>query len=383
MRRAHFALLALGLMVPGFALAFQESVLDFRGSTVPGKWDVTNWQDVQTTPEGLHIRANVDGKMMRVLDVPFGIKLVQLTFANVRQPLEGVVLWHRRKTPPDNILQLPFTLTGWQNPETVTLDFTPYDEWDPHTDYFGFGLPTGADVTLQDIRFVRPSLWENITEAWKTYWIFDQYRPYSINFLWGPQLTYNAYARSVLFENLPPISHSALRLFYYVLAVAAVGLALHRFVLKKRGRHLLWFFGVFAVLWVALDARMGLELLSYAKTDLQTYIGVPARDKWLRTYRNFYAFPETSLPLIDKPRYGFLVPSGNPLPSLLTYFSYPRQAVVPSEPDMTLDHWIVFLRPDVRVNEDGELMVGETVMSRPGQIVERLDDQSFFFIANP
>jgi hypothetical protein len=246
---------------------------------------------------------------------------------------------------------------------------------------------------LQTIQLQRWSLAEKIGEAWHSFWTFDNYRPYSINFLWGPLFTSNPVGRSQLFTTLPPKGWSANRLFLTILGVVALLLFLHWWLIAKRGQrpllrtlpagisgHLVLFFMVFAALWLVLDLRMGMEFLRYVKTDYTAYIAKPAGEKLFRDHRNFEDVMQQSLPVLQQqPRYLFLGPSQTPFLARMRYFTFPSVPVEEGQNEQDVHTILVFERPDIAMDSQNRLTQDGQVMTSPGKILQRFSDQSFLF----
>jgi hypothetical protein len=382
--RRHLSLLALcAFLFPLTVEAAQETLWNFRGGQVPGQWTVNNWGEVTPTADGLLIKAAEDGSMKRPADLPFLPQTITFLFGNA-PPTSAVFYWHRRGMPELEIIQLPFAINAdGGSTETVHIDLRRYEEWNEDVDAIGFGLPKGTQIVLKEIGLYRWSLAEQATEAWKTFWTFDDYQPYSINFLWGPQLVYDRFSRAVVFDSLPPMSNSGTRVLYVILGLAGAGILVHRFMTRRSTGHLRWFLFTFAALWLLFDVRMGAELLSYARTDYRTYIGKSGPQRELRALLNSHAVAEAALARIPDPEYGLIMPGGTGIPALFHYLGYPRRPITDRTPNPALRYWLVFKDDKTTINEKKELVVDGTVVSGPGTIVEQYESTSYLFEATP
>ncbi len=136
----------------------------------------------------------------------------------------------------------------------------------------------------------------------------------------------------------------------------------------------------FAVLWLVFDLRMGLEILSYVRADYATYVSQRPGERSLRNFENFHQVLDRSRPfLAGQSSYMFLSEEGTPYLSHMRYFTYPSVPLPLGEPAEHANIWIVYKRPDISVNDQGELVAKQQVISAPGDVLERFDDSSFLF----
>jgi hypothetical protein len=391
-----FAASAL-LALPAPTFAMQSTAWDFRGGQLPGKWDVSQTWSVNPSTDGLHITTNGDGRMLRAPLWGETIDTVTFSFLSAR-PTEALLLWHQPGQPEDTLVQLPFTIDAGTQPSLLTLDMGTYAAWNGHPDRLGFALPAGSDLTLQAIQLNHWSALEKTAEAWRAFWVMDKFHGYSINFLWGPLLTFNPVGRSELFTTLPPKGMSAIRVFYYAIGILGLLLLAHWAFITQRGRrpflassrlfgpqpHLRLFVLVCAVAWVLFDARMGLELLSYAKADLDTYVRKPAGERTLRDHQNFEDIVMQSLPeLRSRPVFLYLGPAGTPFAGRLRYFAYPSLPVTDAADLAKTDTVLVVARDDIAVDAQGRLTADGKPMTGTGKILKRFDDTSFLYRTDP
>ncbi len=380
------------LLLPTIALAKQADTWDFSNNQVPGSWQVGGWtQQPVATPNGLHILAAQDGQMIRDIEEPFSVDAVEITLVNPRAS-QLYLLWDSPDLPAGSLAQFPVTING--DPlETVSIDASTLPGWYGRTGKLGIGFPAGSDVTVQSITLEHWDWLEKIGYAWQSFWTFDKMQDYSINFLWGPLLATNPAGMATLFATLPPHAHSVDLFFYVLIGVVALGLVLHRFYLFFNRRHIPRFpfsplrhvsvhLGILvclvAGLFVLYDVRMGLEYMSYAKTDYDTYVGKPMGQRTFRGFLNLYDVLTQSAPLLQQEKgFGFFTPPHTE--SRIRYYAYPAKAIQNAGPDAGVRMWLVFERPDVTVDARGELTVGGEVVSKPGKIVQQYSARSFLF----
>lgn len=375
--RLRTALFALALLFPLSAFAMRETVWDFRGGNVPSGWKMSGFQ-AEATDAGLHLTAEGTATMVAEIALPHGAQVVSLSIVNTRTAA-AELLWHNPGDPDGIFTQLPFVLPG-TNGDTriVDINVEAFPQWKGRPDTIGFAMPQGADLLLQQMHFQQWNLFERMREAFKSFWTFDRWTPYSINFLWGPMLAFNPVAAKEIFWSLPPRGTSASYAFYGAAIAAAIGCILHRVFRKGKRNELVAFFLCVAALWGLYDIRMGAELLSYAKNDYDTYISQPRGQRPFRSYEYMIDFAEEAATAARGETSIAVLQRSIPIVAMLRYFAYPA---VPHEADAPSDDavWVVFDRPDVAVGDDGRLTVDGVPFSAPGKIVRRYDPNSFIF----
>lgn len=382
------------LLTPLFLFAFASTARaqhqwswDFRNNSLPFRANVSQLTEVRPTAEGLYIRTDRDGYILwnpHPLDGP--VDVVTLRIKNMHAT-EAAWMWD----PDAGLYQGFFMIPAADTFQNVDIAVSNYRTWRWDTEAVGLGLPAGAEILIERITFSHWGAADRVTEAWKTFWTFDAFRPYSINFLWGPLLTFNPIARRELFETLPPFAWSAMRAIYALLAAGIVtGAAIRLFHSDtSRGRTIgaLTIIGTVVFCWLLLDLRMGLELLNYAKIDLRQYVFAAREERLFRNYDRFYTIADQALPLIhDHERYVLLAPSSSPAFANFRYLSYPS---IPIKEEQSMDGvrlWVIVDRPDVsaegkRLVRDGDTGTKET-LAASGSVLMRLSDSSFLFLAD-
>lgn len=399
--RRSLLIAAILFLLPVAASAMQETTWSFENSNVPGRWEIANLTSAVPTTQGLRIQTEADGRMMRLSEFTYPVEAVILAF-DVSLPSEGTLLWHRRGTPEDEMVELPFVVTGVDNPELVRIALTEYPQWDPLADRIALVFKAGADVTLRQIQFFRWNPVEKFFYAVRSFWHMDVIRPYSINFVWGPRFAVNPIMDATMWKTLPPRGTSAEHVFLVLLGVAAIvifviwklrpgrgaclGEAPRRRVpvagwLSRIGtRPLRTFLALVAAVWILILVRMDLELLSYALKDYRTSISADAGERIFRERKNFDAFAAAAAPLIsDRSRYLFMSGDRWPYFGAIRYYTYPAIPVDPAGSVADIDTVVIFDRPDIMMNERGELTHEDTVLSPPGDVLLRFDDASYVF----
>ncbi len=380
------------LFVSGFAFLFpllthaeQATTWDFRNANVDGKWTVTQTMTATPQADGLHLHANDAGNMTREIDRNSHIDAVRF-ITKASQSTDASFVWHTDAVLGGNLLNLRTEIQASDTELTTEVDPNYYAEWD-HPDTLGIGLPAGADITLVAMQTVHWSPLEKLSEAWKTFWTFDAFKAYTINFLWGPLITFNPIARHQLYYSEPPHAQSANRYFYYFFAIVAIITAIHWFV---RGRprparkYMMALVGTFAALWLFYDMRMGLEILDYARYDYKTLYATDPANREFRNYKNFYVMVDAILPrLMQEKTYAILVPDQTSLHGMLRYMTMPVLPYESSEDPKDAKVWVVFKMPNVKVDDQGHLTEDGKVLTAPGHVIQQIDDSSFLFEISP
>lgn len=382
--RFRLLLGSLLLFFPLFAHAEERTVWDFSQGTVPGRWTVRDFAEATMIEGGLHLKTGAtEGLLWRTANLTHPIDVVTIKVSS-RSLTQAALLWHQRGDEEGILTKLLFVFPASETPLEIDIVPGTIKSWDPETPEIGFEFPTGSDVLLQEVRLRRWSPAEKFVEAWKSFWTFDTYRPYSINFLWGPLLATSPPARALLFQHLPPRASSAVRLFYLALLLAGFIGAIALFSTKGNARVrriVLRSTALLAIgLWLLFDLRMGAELLSYAANDVGTHVLPPPGKKTLRNYGRFYDVLAQARPsLTAVPRYGLIADEQTPYYQNLRYYTYPSLPVLPeaNEPGLTL--LFAVERPDLRIVGDRILKEDGKELARDGRLLLDFGSGTFLY----
>jgi len=381
-RRIHtFVAIAL-LTIATTAHAEDIDFWNFRNQ-IPRETKVNNLTQAKTIPEGLHVKTDTDGFLVwPALNGPAEVLTIR---ARVGKPTTAYFLWQPTTPGEEGMYQIPFTIT---EAETNVM-LSDYTFWDPSTTAIGMRFTPGSEVIIEDMTFRHWTPMEKMIESWKSFWTFDDFRAYSINFLWGPLVTGNGPAREALFDNLPPLGWSATRIFYGIFVVTGVIALFIGFILKKRSLGLGVFMTVFIFLWALFDVRMGLEILSYVYDDFTTYVTKEGEDQILRTHGNTYAVINDMLPVISKEeKFVLMTRSGAPSYPNIRYMAYPSIAVLDGQDRTGVKLWVIFDRPDFTVDDRGRLVRaadpavfpgGKEILTGTGRIVLDYNSGTFLY----
>jgi len=371
-------------IIPG-AHAMQTEEWSFLGS-IPGRWEGVSFTSAVPTKDGLLIKTEKDGRMFRTPQFTFPVDAMRFTL-NAPETFQVKFLWNIPGTSPEDMVELPFYVVGTGKEEIVELPLANYREWNAATQRIGLMLPAGTELLLKKMEFLHWNFAEKILYGFRSFWMTDGFRPYTINFLWGPRITANPIANAKMFHSIPPRGWSAFRFLYPLLFLAGAGI----FVTYKKNRGptivrtqpLFCFLMVCFGLWLLLDIRMGMEYVGYAVKDYETYIAAEPGKRTFRDRNNFNDFVDAALPHIRK-RNTYLFMSGQRWPYLgaMRYLTYPSVPLDPGAETDAVDTVVVYERPDITVNGAGELMYLDQKLSTPGTVLLRFGNDSFVFRMN-
>lgn len=356
-----------------------ETVWDFRHGQIPGgEWERAGLTGFDRTEEGLHIHTLTDGRLSHLGPANHPVEAIRFVFGP-SQEAALALRWHAVGSPAGEYLDLPFLIPLSTSDQTVDLDMSLYQAWDPGTDKLGVVFAAGTDVTLKEVRLRGWSRFGHVTEAVRSFWTFDAYTPTSINFLWGPHVTFTDLGRLHLFDADPPRAWSGYRAVYAVLFLIGIAILVASRTVQRRFAPVALFLFCLFVLWIVLDFRMGLETLSYAVQDYRTFTSRTPEDRTLRG-SGIFAVLDRSLPYLkDSPRYVFLTEDEEAYVSLVRYVAFPSLPVGPENLKEHAAVWLVFRYGDASVDDQGRIVLGGRPISPPGEVIERFDDSSFLF----
>lgn len=377
LKYSFFAALVLACL-PLFAHAELVTEWDFARGIPPG-YAVQGLTGVSASEEGLVINTAQDGFIVwQSPNFSDPADVVTLR-ARADRPTDALLMWHAEGAAEGELVQLPFTIPAGDGTQDINIFAGRYDEWTPRPTIVGFAFPAGTNIVIERVYWRGFTAAEKLNEAWKSFWTFDTFRPYTINFLWGPLFVFNPLERAQLFDNLPPHGWSATRLFYLFIIVAAAAWIVLAFM-KKNRTGALTFAAVLAACWIVFDLRMGIEFLVYAKRDIQSYVLEEGRARTLRTHGNFYAIAEEILPIVrEHDRYVLVAPAESAFYPNMRYMSYPSVPLHPDQDVSGIKLWAVLNQKNLRVVDDH--IVDETGrrLTSTGSVRMRFDDHTFLF----
>ncbi len=376
--RLRLSILAALILLPTAAFALEETPLDFRDAQVPGNWDVLGFESAVPEAGGLHLKAAGEAGRIFTKDILTQDADAVTFWVISATDVEGDFLWHTPEFPEGTLARVPFSIPAGESQQHINL--IDYPSWNSRPDGYGLALPAGADVTVQAMIFHRWSPMEKAWEMASSFWKFDTWQPYSINFLWGPVLTRTSIGTAELWNTYPPPKGwSVGRILLPIFAVLAAGIFVY-WLVRRDARAGAMLFAVIAVLWMGFGFRMGMELLSYAKQDSDTYLSKPAGEKRFRTLADFQDVVEQSLPELQRdPVYGLIIEPGLPVIARMRYLTYPSMPALSETELSQAKTWLVYGRPDVTVNQNGALIADGETLAASGTILKRFDESTFLY----
>jgi hypothetical protein len=345
-----------------------------------------NSVELQTTKGGLYIATPQDGYIIwtgHPLEGPAEVITIRI---QASRPAKAALLWEAPNGPENQLVQLAFDVPPSTQMQDIDIVVAGYPQWDWHTDKFGIAFPAGSEATVEEIRFRHWPFYERVIERWKSFWTFDEFRPYSINFLWGPLLAGNGPQREALFKTLPPSAPSVTRGIYGLFIVAGIAAYLIGRTQWRRAKTIGWMTLLFAVVWLAFAFRMDAEILSYAVHDLKTWTFTePLSAKRMRNYEDVHATVFAMAPELQQhDSFAMLVPYREVYFQMLRYYAYP--SVILPEPATWsgATAWAVLDRDDVWVDDQNRLRLGKDpataqILTPPGHVAVPFKKSSFLF----
>lgn len=298
-------------------------------------------------------------------------------------PVSISLLWHPASAGPNMQAEEPIALSGKSAFQEKSIALTDNIYWEGSINDIGIGIPAGTDMIIQSLTWHQYSAMEKLQESWRSFWSFDGFHAYSINFLWGPLLASNPAATENLYMHFPPTAWSVTRVIYGLLAAALlVGIILSFFRPFKGKRIIvLCFWGTFLCLWILFDLRMSVEQMAYVVADWQTYV-LPEKDKKIfRTNLDLPNIIAQFKPIIAKyDRYVLLTPPSFRSYSNMRYEIYPSIALQPDNDTTGVRLWVIIKDPTVHVNTEHQLVdAAGKILAPAGKILATSSTDSFLF----
>jgi len=284
--------------------------------------------------------------------------------------------------PQGQAYQIPIEFIVSTVPQRMVLDLSNIPEWKVKTDTIGFVISAGTNIVLQTVEFSGSSSVDMLMYPLKSFFTLDQARAYSINFLWGPLMTYSQDQYDALLTTMPPQADSWNRVLYVAIIIALLWTLWRK---RQTGRKaVVVFFLFFAFLWIVYDARMGAEIIGYAQKDVQTWWSQPYELKDYRDRGSFAAFADLVQEYTEgKDAYAFLASHGWPYWSTIQYSTYPALPRTLEDVDESIDTWIIYNRNDITIDASNRLSLDNKPISPPGKVMLNFEPGSFVFITSP
>ena len=135
------------------------------------------------------------------------------------------------------------------------------------------------------------------------------------------------------------------------------------------------------------DIRMSTELLSYIRTDWDTYVTRDMGGRLFRKHQNFHDVAQyTAMKVYKKyPTYIFIGPERESIyPTVLRYYSFPYLPVTLDAADRTEKTVaLIYHREDITLNEDGHLVQNGELLFGNDTLLQQFDPHSFLVALPP
>jgi len=367
------------ILLPTATFAATVQFYDFRSGFVNTEWNGIGDIAMEQLADGVRLTTGVGtGVLVTQTEPPFLADMGRIKTTSAEQ-VELMFLWSFRSSLQSATNRVTMLIDDM--PEAMTLfPLSQHPEWREEPKNFGILIPPNHSIVVHTIELVKLSLGEKIKSLWSSFWTFDEYRPYSINFVWGPVFGTNPAEISLLYRYLPPQFLMGMKAIHIFLACTLIigGIA-YAITRKKIIPKIL--FVLLLGTWIVLDARMGSEFLSWVKHDHDAYIAAPAGMREFRDRDRFYDFAEFVKPLVhDRQRYIFFASYPWPYLGNLRYITYPTLPAFNLRED---DTWVIYDRPDIGVSADGRLVIEGSIVSEPGKVLGAFEQGSFVFRGHP
>lgn len=377
LRSILFSLVIVLLPSGGYAATVEQ--WNFLGSQVGPEWRVKGQSETKAEVGGLHIIAKSDTRIFREIRHRNPIDGIAITY-RAAETLEAALVWHAADMEENAVTKLSFMMDASATPVTVKIDARWFPEWDPHPITLGIEVPKGSDIQIQSIDLLHWTLWDRMKNSLRSYWTFDTFSPYSINFVWGPVFSENPIATEQLFLELPPHGVFANVVWYLLLLTLVIFAFLWKKIRAWSTLPRLLLLIACGSLWILSDLRMGTELLFSAVRDLEHHWYEPEEFRTFRERADFPIFLSHVLPLLeDRGRYIFLTQYPYPLLGIMRYKTYPAAPVGPEAAAEGLDTWVIYARPDMGVNDAMQLTKDGEAVTSPGTILYEKGPGNFVF----
>jgi hypothetical protein len=376
------ALAMIPLLLPAATHAMEIETLEFAKGQINATWTGKGDIAMEQRDDGVVLHTGNGTGYFLTQNTAFFPEGVTVT-ATVDVPTQIGFAWILSNESLNQSFELPMFIPAG-NAEQVSLSMASAEQLSGAKRQIGIMVPPNTALLLHRIELYRWNLAEEFMEMVQSFWTFDALRPYSINFVWGPQIAFNTIQRTQLYETLPPASFSGTFAVFAVLLVILIIFFELPFVFGVKQHKIRWIVTRFGIVllaaWIAFDVRMGSEFLSWVLHDHQTYVAADETTREFRERNRFYDFAETAaLYVNDRQSYIFFAEQPWPYLGNMRYISYPSIPGIDVQHD---DTWVIYRRPDMAVNANGQLMNEGEAITSPGKILEQFDETSFIFRTN-
>ena len=359
-----------------FATTIQT--FDFGAGAVNATWEGKGSIKMQQMPNGILLQTTGTGLFVTDNQLTISPDFGSVT-VSAQEPTDAYFVWIYDSDQNQTNYDIPISVPAGANIVTQ-FQISGAQNWYAANKKLGIVLKPNSTILLHQIRFDALNPAERLLETIKSFWTFDRYRTYSINFLWGPQVASNPLARQSLFSVLPPPTTSWTYVINIGLLILIVLLILRaRFSQSDETKRKALLIGcvLVAAVWIVFDLREGSEFLSYVSADHTSYIAASDATRTFRDRDRFYDFAAFAAPYVfDRESYIFFAEQQWPYLGNMRYLTYPAIPGIDFDHD---DTWVIYHRSDVGLNEANQLTIEGEPVSQPGKILGRFDESSFVF----
>lgn len=366
---------ALVLLLPSAALAAETTFTFGSGNTI-ARWVGIGPIEISSVASGLRVTTtNGTGTLLTEAPMQFVPDSGVISLSS-KQPITLGIVWSEGDEGETVILRRASIDIPPGERQQATTAIRP-EEWTSAATRVGISLPPDTTIILHELQFQRAHLLQKIWHGFASFWSMDSYRPYHINFLWGPLLAWTAGGRARLWHTVPPPELPAMLVCNIVVLVAVMMLLGWGRISSKTRRARRAAILLFVVAWLVMDLRMGLEYLTWVSKDIQWAMTTEAGDAEFRDRGHFYNLATLAAALVaDRSSYIFMAPREWPYLGNIRYYTYPA---IPGRLVATDDTWVIFDRPEMTVGADGRLMENDVPITIPGTVLGSIAPGSFVF----
>jgi hypothetical protein len=372
----------LMLVMPIALHAKETETLDFSEGKINAEWRGVGPITIERRADGILLQTGEGTGMLLTSSALSFLPHAAEIEAIVPESVAVKFIWSHVSDPEERTAYIQFTLRRNGTHDPVLLSRS--NNWTKGQKEMGLLIDPHSVVFIKKIHFTKWSLFEQIKSGIRSWMQFDTLRPYSINFVWGPQIGWNPMEVNVMYDNVPPISTSAFWMFSLGLTVICIivliGNVTKAHFLRRMVNTRVLLVAIGAC-WMVLDLYMGAQFLSWVRTDFATYISQPPETRTFRDRSNFYDFAMKAKELVsDRETYIFMSEVPWPYLGNMRYITYPS---IPAFRVGTDDTWVIFERVEMDVSPAGELTFNGDPVTHPGTVLSRPSTHTMVFRGAP
>ena len=355
----------------------QEKVYEFRTGGVNVQWEGKGPIEMQRHDQGIILTTEAETGAILTSDDPGFLADAGDIVVSTPRDAELFFAWVLMSDPDARTFAVSIPINAGAE-QQGKFSLTHHRYWMDGKKQIGIILPPHTTVLLHNITLKKWNIVEKLWSGLVSFWTFDGYRPYTINFLWGPQFEPIPSAHGLMYFSQPPLTTSWTFIIDVLILLSIGGILL---LAPKHGDRRAWIarriFIVFTCFWLLLDLRMGTEFLSWVSHDVTSYTMKSSDDRTFRDRDKFYDFADFVKPLVtDRTDYIFLATYPWPYLGNMRYLTYPALPGISFERD---DTWVIYMRPDIRISQDMYLLADGVKVVGPGTVLGVFDDSSFVY----